>query len=168
LRFSKTLTCLLSVALAIGAAAIGGCGGGDSGGGSKGGSLSTNVNADPFAGPAPLAVRFSASAKNPDGKVLYHWRFDDGTSSNSQNPAHTFPRPGYYSVILDAFDQSGDRSRQSLLLGVWGARQWAESQRVPLTKKRAVNAQKGQQKRTDKRRRQLAEQLHKDLSGALQ
>ena len=62
------------------------------------------------------------SSKNGDGDVLYRWRFDDGTSSNAQNPAHSFPRPGYYTVILDAFDQSGNRARQSSwtpTIGCW-------------------------------------------------
>jgi PKD domain-containing protein len=152
-------------AVVVGATALGGCGGN---GKDNGGRLSATANADPFAGPAPLAVRFTAAAKNAFGKARYHWRFDDGTASNSQNPAHSFPRPGYYLVIVDVFDQSGNNTRQSLLLGVWGAREWAESQRVRLTRKRAIRAQKRQQKRTAKRREALNKQLRKDLAGALQ
>jgi hypothetical protein len=165
-------TQFLLLALAIGgvvlaAAMLGGCGGG--GGDKKGGMLSASANADPFAGPAPLAVRLTASAKNAFGKVRYHWRFDDGTpASNVQNPAHTFPRPGYYLVIVDVYDQSGNNTRQALLLGVWGKREWAESQRVRLTRKRAIRAQKRQQKRTEKRRLALNKQLRKELAGALQ
>jgi hypothetical protein len=149
----------------LGAAAFAGCGGG---GNKKGGDFTANVNADPFAGPAPLAVRFTSSPKHPGGEVRYHWRFDDGTSSNAQNPAHSFPRPGYYTVTLDIFDQSGNRARQSLLLGVWGAREWAVSQRVPLTKKRAIHAQKEQRARTQKRQQKLSEQLRKEVAGALE
>jgi hypothetical protein len=113
-------------------------------------------------------VRFTSSPKSPVGDVRYHWRFDDGTSSNAQNPAHSFPRPGYYTVTLDIFDQSGNRARQSLLLGVWGAREWAVSQRVPLTKKRAIAAQKEQRARTKKRQQKLDEQLRKEVAGALE
>jgi hypothetical protein len=170
LKSPRKGTKILLLTLAIGgvvlaAAMLGGCGGG---GDKKGGMLGANANADPFAGPAPLAVRFAASAKNAFGKARYHWRFDDGTTSNTQNPAHTFPRPGYYLVIVDVYDQSGNNTRQALLLGVWGAREWAESQRVRLTRKRAIRAQKRQQKRTDKRRAALNKQLRKDLAGALQ
>jgi hypothetical protein len=156
----------LLAGLCIAAVALSSCGGG--GGGGKGGSLTATANADPFAGPAPLAVRFTASAKNPKGKVIYHWRFDDGTSSGAQNPAHTFPRPGYYTVQMDIFDQDGRNARQNLLLGVWGAQEWAVSQKVPLTRKRALSAQAKQRKRTTKRTLELGKRLHQELAGALQ
>ena len=155
------------LALAIGATVLGGCGGGGSGN-YKSSDFTASANADPFAGPSPLAVRFTSSAKLPVGKVRYYWRFDDGTSSNAQNPAHTFPHPGYYIITLDIFDQSGNRARQSLMLGAWGAREWATSQRVPLTKARAIHAQKEQQARTKKRERKLGEQLRKEIAGAVE
>ena len=166
-RLAKRPSSFVLLALVIGLTAFAGCGGSDKGGGGSG-DLGVNVNADPFAGPAPLAVRFTSSAKSPDGDVRYHWRFDDGTSSNAQNPAHSFSRPGYYTVILDAFDQSGNRSRQSLLLGVWGAHEWAVSQRVPLTRKRALHAQREQRARTTKRLNALDKRLRQELAGALE
>jgi hypothetical protein len=165
-RLAKRPSSLILAALVIGVTALAGCGGSDKGGSS--GQLGVNVNADPFAGPAPLAVRFTSSAKSPAGNVRYHWRFDDGTSSNSQNPAHSFPRPGYYTVILDAFDQTGERAQQSLLLGGWGAHEWAVSQRVPLTKKRAIAAQREQRARTTMRLDALAKRLRQELAGALE
>jgi hypothetical protein len=165
-RLAKRPATFLVLALVIGLTAFAGCGGGDKGKGS--GDLAVNVNADPFAGPAPLAVRFTSAAKNSDGDVRYHWRFDDGTSSNAQNPAHSFPRPGYYTVILDSFDQSGNRARQSLLLGVWGAHEWSVSQRVPLTRARALHAQREQRARTAKRLNALAKRLRQELAGALE
>ena len=95
-------------------------------------------NVDHFAGPTPLIVRFTAYAKNGKGKVLYRWRFDDGTSTTKPNVTHTFKRAGYYQVILDARDESGNNDRESFLFGAWPPGQWAEAQHTPLTKKGAL------------------------------
>jgi hypothetical protein len=139
-----------------------GCGGGSDNKGS-GGTLEVKVDTDRFAGPVPLSSKFSAKPKNAKGEVHYRWRFDDGTQSEEQNPSHTFPRPGYYTVILDVRDESGNNSRQSLLLGAWPARQWAVAQTKPLTRKGAINTQKVQQARTDKRHQELMAQLRKKI-----
>jgi hypothetical protein len=138
-----------------------GCGGGDDN--KSSGTLEVKADVDRFAGPVPLNGKFSASAKNADGKVHYRWRFDDGTQSEEQNPSHSFPRPGYYTVILDARDESGINARQSLLLGAWPAKQWAVAQTKPLTKRGAIHTQKVQQGRTDKRRAELIAQLRKKI-----
>ena len=74
-RLAKRPSSFVLLALVIGLTAFAGCGGSDKGGGGSG-DLGVNVNADPFAGPAPLAVRFTSSAKNPSGNVRYHWRFE--------------------------------------------------------------------------------------------
>ena len=80
---------------------------------------------DHFAGPTPLIVRLNATSKNADGDVLYRWRFDDGTSSTKPEVTHTFPRAGYYQVILDARDESGNNDRETFLFGAWPPGQWA-------------------------------------------
>jgi hypothetical protein len=95
--------------------------------------------------------------------VHYRWRFDDGTQSEEQNPTHSFPRAGYYTVILDARDESGNNTRQSLLLGAWPPKQWAEAQTRPPTKEYAVRTQAVQRKRTDARHRDLLAELRKKL-----
>jgi len=100
-------------------------------------------------------VRLNASAKHGDGDVIYRWRFDDGTSSTKAEVTHTFPKAGYYQVILDARDEDGNAARQSLLLGAWPPKQWSDAQKNPFTKKSAARAQKVQQARTDKRRAEL-------------
>jgi hypothetical protein len=150
---------MMAVALAA-AVFVASCGGDDNGGGS-GGTLSVTGDADQFAGPTPLISRFTAQAKNAKGKVAYRWRFDDGTTSEEQNPTHNFPRAGYYTVILDARDEDGYNARQTFLLGVWPQKQWADAQRTPLTKKRAKDAQKVQQHRTDVRHKEIRVQLLK-------
>jgi len=155
------LTALLAATLTIAA-----CGGDDGGGD---GNFDVTGNADRFAGPTPLISRFTANAKNASGDVIYRWRFDDGTTSEEQNPTHTFKRAGYYTVILDARDESGNNDRQTFLLGVWPPQQWAEAQRTPLTKEGALKAQRVQQRRTDARheelRRTLRERARQQIEG---
>jgi PKD domain len=138
-----------------------GCGGG--GGKKSSGTLTVTANLDRFAGPVPLTGKFSAKPKNAKGKVYYRWRFDDGTQSEQQATTHTFPRPGYYTVILDARDESGYNARQTLLLGAWPVKQWANSQTTPLTRKSALHTEKVQNERTIKRRNELIANLRKKL-----
>src|SRR5262245_28341329 len=140
----------LVAAVALAAIAGAGCGGNDDGGSGK---------VDHYAGPTPLVVRLSASSKHADGDVIYRWRFDDGTTSTNPNVTHKFNRAGYYQVLLDARDESGNNDRESFLFGAWPPQQWAEAQRTPLTKKGALGAQKVQQARTDKRRAELRKVL---------
>jgi hypothetical protein len=156
---------LLKIALVPGVALIlfgAGCGGDDNKK-SGTGTLSVSADADRFAGPTPLNVKFSAKPKNAVGEVHYRWRFDDGTQSEEDNPSHSFPRAGYYTVILDARDESGNNTRQSLLLGAWPPRQWATAQTKPLTKKSAINTQKVQQHRTDVRHEELRREFRQKV-----
>jgi hypothetical protein len=156
---------LLKAALVPGVLALvligAGCGGSDDKKGS--GNLSMSVDADRFAGPTPLNVKFSVKPKNADGDVHYRSRFDDGTQSEDQSPSHSFPRAGYYTVIVDARDESGDNTRQSLLLGAWPPKQWATAQTKPLTKAGALKTQKIQQGRTDARHRELIKALRQKI-----
>jgi hypothetical protein len=138
-----------------------GCGGHDSTRG--GGALELSVSADRFAGPTPLNVKFSAKPKNADGEVHYRWRFDDGTESETPSPAHSFPRAGYYTVIVDVRDERGNNTRQSLLLGAWPPRQWAEAQTKAITPRGAKQTEAVQQHRTDVRHAQLRDELRKKV-----
>ena len=99
---STGLRLALIVALALGAIAATGCGDDEKSGGGK---FDVSGKVDHFAGPTPLVVRMNASSKNSDGDVLYRWRFDDGTSSTKPEVTHTFPKAGYYQVILDGRDE---------------------------------------------------------------
>jgi PKD domain-containing protein len=148
---------LIAVA-AAGTIAATGCGSDDSGGGGK---FGVSGKVDHFAGPTPLVVRLNASSKNADGNVIYRWRFDDGTASTKPQVTHTFPKAGYYQVILDGRDEKGNNDRETFLFGAWPPRQWSEAQRTPLTKKGALQAQKVQQARTDARRKALREELRR-------
>jgi len=162
---------LLKLALVPGVALMligAGCGGSDKKKSTASGTISVSANADRFAGPTPLNVHFSAKPKNQVGEVHYRWRFDDGTQSEEQDPQHSFPRAGYYTVILDARDESGNNDRESFLFGAWPPGQWAEAQHTPLTKKGALAAQKGQSARTKKRRDELRAVLRKRAKEQIQ
>jgi PKD domain len=145
--------------VACGVLVVAGCGGDDGGGGD--GALNVSGKVDQYAGPTPLVVRLKASSKNADGDVLYRWRFDDGTASTEPEVTHTFKRAGYYQVILDARDESGNNDRESFLFGAWPPDQWDKAQRTPLTKKGALQTQRVQQQRTDERRKELREELRR-------
>jgi PKD repeat protein len=51
-------------------------------------------------------ILFNGSASyDPDGDpISAHWDFTDGTESNETNPAHVYPKPGYYPVTLTLND----------------------------------------------------------------
>lgn len=62
------------------------------------GDLVAKFNADPASGKAPLAVKFED--RSTGGPTAWTWDFGDGTTSDVQNPAHTFTAPGSYDVKL--------------------------------------------------------------------
>jgi hypothetical protein len=156
----------LKIAFVPGALALtligAGCGGSNEA--KSSGTLQLSVEADRFAGPSPLNVRFSAKPKSAAGEVHYRWRFDDGTQSEDRSPGHSFTRAGYYTVIVDARDESGNNTRQSLLLGAWPPRLWAISQTRRTTPKIAKQTQAVQQKRTDARHAQLRKELRQQIA----
>jgi thiol-disulfide isomerase/thioredoxin len=63
----------------------------------------------PFAGDAPLAVFFDASASvDPDGEVsAYTWDFGDGSTDSGVTVTHTYTRSGTYEVTLTVVDGRG-------------------------------------------------------------
>ncbi|MFI5149455.1 MAG: PKD domain-containing protein [Bacteroidia bacterium] len=62
------------------------------------------ASATPTTGCRPLPVNFTGSAT---GGVTWHWDFGDGSSSNLQNPSHTFVKGGYYQVDFSAYNNTG-------------------------------------------------------------
>jgi len=55
-------------------------------------------------GAAPLSVSFSAAASGGTPPYTYLWSFDDGQTSDSQNPTHTFAASGSYFVTVTVTD----------------------------------------------------------------
>jgi plastocyanin len=56
-----------------------------------------------------LSIQFTdlSSAEPNDPVVSWLWDFEDGTTSTTQNPLHTFPEPGIYDVLLSITTSSG-------------------------------------------------------------
>ena len=92
------------------------------------GEFEADADADVFAGPAPLTVKFSASAQHASGRVTYRWKFDDGTTSTEQSPSHAFRRRGWYNVTMEARDAAGHVYQMNLLLHAWRPKDWARLQ----------------------------------------
>ncbi|MFM8431164.1 MAG: PKD domain-containing protein, partial [Bacteroidota bacterium] len=77
---------------------------------------------DTTVGCAPLTTQFTDATL---GAISWRWDFGDGTSSNQQNPYHTYTRPGLYSVSLQTISAGGscvktiDNFRTFHVLGGW-------------------------------------------------
>jgi immune inhibitor A len=54
-----------------------------------------------------LVVTFTSSPVGGDSQYSYAWDFDDNSTSNIQNPNHTFTQAGTYSVELTVMDSTG-------------------------------------------------------------
>lgn len=166
-----------SLASAIAATAtallIAACGGGDKKGHTLDDSNPDNekfhvaADATRFGGAAPLTVSFFSDAFHEQGPVHWRWRFDDGTTSELENPSHTFKRPGYYQVLMEARDSRG-QDAWNLIVGVWPPEVWeAGSQKTsgPINATSIKKVQRAQSARTAQRRR---EQLKKSKKRAEQ
>lgn len=59
-------------------------------------------------------VSFTDSSSDPDGSVAgWSWNFGDGSTSNLQNPVHTYAGSGEYAVVLTVVDNQGASSSES-------------------------------------------------------
>ena len=62
-----------------------------------------------------MSIQFTAEAVDPDSDTLfYHWEFGDGSSTDEQNPIHTFPYMGNFSVQAEVYDETNLFDRQSI------------------------------------------------------
>ena len=61
-------------------------------------------------GVAPFTLRFNSEAST-GCPTAWHWDFDDGSTSNEQNPTHTFTAVGDYNVTLTVTNDLGSSSR---------------------------------------------------------
>ena len=67
-----------------------------------------NFSSNLTSGYAPLSVQFTDLSRNVD---RCNWDFGDGSSSNQQNPAHTYSIAGNYKVTLTVNNKNGTESR---------------------------------------------------------
>ena len=73
---------------------------------------------DKFAGKVPLTVRFSDRSLNEP--TSYLWHFGDGSTSDSENPSHTYSRPGFYLVRLRVSNSAGSDTAANLVVALPG------------------------------------------------
>ncbi|MGV8076726.1 MAG: PKD domain-containing protein [Methanosarcina sp.] len=71
-----------------------------------------NFSSNLTSGYAPLSVQFTDLSKNVDE---WNWNFGDGSSSTQQNPAHTYSKSGYYTVMLKVNNENGTDSKFTTL-----------------------------------------------------
>jgi beta propeller repeat protein len=75
-----------------------------------------NFHLIPPSGLAPLTVQFNdGSTGQPND---WHWDFGDSSTSDEQNPLHTFINPGNYPVHLNCANQFGNSSTNRSILVV--------------------------------------------------
>lgn len=66
-------------------------------------------------------ISFEAKANDPDGEILYyHWDFGDGSTSDRQNPSHTYSKGGDYPVKLTVIDNYGAKTVVTKTISVEG------------------------------------------------
>lgn len=68
-----------------------------------------NFTGTPLSGPQGTTIAFTDSTTNTP--TSWAWNFGDGTTSTSQNPSHTYTRPGVYTVVLLATNASGSDTK---------------------------------------------------------
>jgi PKD repeat protein len=77
--------------------------------------------ADPSSGAAPLTVRFSSAARDPDGDpLLYVWSFGDGGQAGGARATHTYGAPGTYTATVTVTDPDGATGTATVQVTVTG------------------------------------------------
>lgn len=61
----------------------------------------------PLCGQVPLRVTFTDESTPAEGITYWSWDFGDGTTSEEQNPVHTYSAVGYYTVTLHVASAKG-------------------------------------------------------------
>jgi PKD repeat protein len=83
--------------------------------------LSVTINASVLAGPAPLAVNFSATVRGalPNATITIRWYFGDETPAATGNfENHTYRTAGSYSVSANATEPSGPNGSGQIVVNV--------------------------------------------------
>ena len=78
--------------------------------------------ADPGSGTAPVTVRFTSSARDPEGQgLLYVWEFGDGGMAGGGTATHTYTTPGTYDAKVTVTDPHGATGTATVRVVVGGA-----------------------------------------------
>jgi len=74
------------------------------------------ISATPRFGDVPLVVNYKADIIGNNSPFNYTWDFGDGTSSNIQNPTHTYSIAGEYVSIFSVTDTRNNQETNSLTI----------------------------------------------------
>jgi len=79
----------------------------------------------PYTGQLGQAINFSSGGSfDPDGAISsYHWNFGDGTSTNTQNPSHSYQTSGSFPATLTVTDNAGLRASATATVTINGSNQ---------------------------------------------
>ncbi len=75
--------------------------------------------ASPSSGDAPLKVYFDGDVSGGEPPFTYKWTFDDGRSSTSKDPTHTYRYSGTYTVTFRVTDDEGYTDRDTVTVRVY-------------------------------------------------
>jgi cytochrome c len=79
--------------------------------------------ADPTSGAAPLQVRFTSAASDPDGdQLLSVWDFGDGITAGGAGATHTYTAPGSYTAKVTVTDPGGKSATATVPIQVTASR----------------------------------------------
>jgi len=78
-----------------------------------------SASASPTSGCMPLNVSFSGGATGGTPGYTFSWNFDDGSSSPSQSPSHTYTAAGTYHAMLTVTDSHGCQDSKTVTITVW-------------------------------------------------
>jgi len=79
--------------------------------------LSLSIDADVTRGTFPLTVSFMGLAEDAIGNITgFYWDFGDGTTSNEQNPSHTFETPNTYTTSLTVSNSRKENISESITI----------------------------------------------------
>jgi PKD repeat protein len=79
------------------------------------------IAASPRSGAAPLPVRFTSAARDPDGQqLLMVWDFGDGAKGGGPSINHTYRTAGTYTATLTVTDLGGKTASASTTITVSG------------------------------------------------
>jgi outer membrane protein OmpA-like peptidoglycan-associated protein len=74
---------------------------------------SATASGNPSTGSVPLDVQFNGAVTGGCPEYTYQWNFGDGTTSNEQNPRHTYEKEGSYTASLTVTDSKGNPATSS-------------------------------------------------------
>jgi PKD repeat protein len=76
----------------------------------------SKVGATPTSGMIPLAVSFSSRTIGENLPLTIDWNFGDGSTSQLQNPSHTYSAAGTYNVVFRATDSRGNSESRTITI----------------------------------------------------